>query len=52
MDEVKSEDNEKPKEKSKGCNDDEIVAVLGHELGHWKLAHMVFNIIISEVSFL
>lgn len=29
--------------------DDEVVAVLGHELGHWKLWHTVYNLIIMEV---
>lgn len=36
-------------EKGKGMNDDEILAVLGHELGHWKLNHILFYIIISQV---
>lgn len=30
-------------------NDEEILAVLGHELGHWKLNHILFYIIISQV---
>ena len=34
----------------KGCNNKEIVAVLGHELGHWKLNHVMKNIIIGQVS--
>ncbi|PAA64844.1 hypothetical protein BOX15_Mlig012893g2, partial [Macrostomum lignano] len=41
---------EKEKEAKKGCNDDEILAVLGHELGHWSLGHNVSNIFISEVN--
>lgn len=36
-------------EKGKGMNDEEILAVLGHELGHWKLNHILFYIIISQV---
>lgn len=40
------------KEKGKGMNDDEILAVLGHELGHWKLNHVLFYIIISQVKFI
>ena len=36
----------------KGCNNPEILAVLGHELGHWKLNHVTKNIIISELNIL
>lgn len=32
-----------------GCSTPEILAVLGHELGHWKLNHVLKNIIIAEV---
>lgn len=35
--------------KKQGCNNPEILAVLGHELGHWKLGHTVKNIVISQV---
>ena len=35
--------------KSQGCSTPEILAVLGHELGHWKLNHMMKNLIISEI---
>jgi len=28
---------------------DEIVAILGHELGHWKLGHMMMNIVVTQV---
>uniref|UniRef100_A0A1B6BYZ3 CAAX prenyl protease n=2 Tax=Clastoptera arizonana TaxID=38151 RepID=A0A1B6BYZ3_9HEMI len=34
----------------KGCDNDEVLAVLGHELGHWKLNHTVKNIIIMQVN--
>lgn len=40
---------DKIEEKGKGMNDEEILAVLGHELGHWKLNHIVFYLIISQV---
>ena len=43
-----SEEDEKNKIKT-GCNNKEIVAVLGHELGHWKLNHVMKNIIIGQV---
>lgn len=42
----KSEDIEK------GCDDKEVLAVLGHELGHWKLGHVTKNIIIAQVQLL
>uniref|UniRef100_A0A915HHX0 Ste24 endopeptidase n=1 Tax=Romanomermis culicivorax TaxID=13658 RepID=A0A915HHX0_ROMCU len=42
---------EKPKKKL-GMSDDEVVAVLGHELGHWKLNHTVFNLIVAELNLL
>ena len=32
-----------------GCSVEEIVAVLAHELGHWKLSHNLKNICIAEV---
>merc|ERR1712127_346134 len=32
----------------KGCNDDEIVSILGHELGHWKMGHTWKNMAISQ----
>ncbi|XP_050429390.1 CAAX prenyl protease 1 homolog [Adelges cooleyi] len=37
-------------ENGKGMDDDEILAVLGHELGHWKLNHILFFIMISQVN--
>ena len=36
--------------KTQGCNNQEIVAVLGHELGHWKLNHVLKNIVIGQVG--
>lgn len=36
--------------KKQGCKNEEVLAVLGHELGHWKLGHTIKNIIISQVS--
>uniref|UniRef100_F6V771 CAAX prenyl protease n=2 Tax=Ciona intestinalis TaxID=7719 RepID=F6V771_CIOIN len=35
-----------------GCNTEEVVAVLGHELGHWKFSHMLKNIVIMQGSIL
>uniref|UniRef100_A0A4W3JBB0 CAAX prenyl protease n=1 Tax=Callorhinchus milii TaxID=7868 RepID=A0A4W3JBB0_CALMI len=45
-----SEAKLKPKNKRQGCNNQEVLAVLGHELGHWKLGHTVKNIVISQVN--
>ncbi|XP_056651199.1 CAAX prenyl protease 1 homolog isoform X4 [Monodelphis domestica] len=39
----------KAKTKKQGCKNEEVLAVLGHELGHWKLGHTVKNIVISQV---
>jgi len=37
----------------RGCaDDDEILAVLAHELGHWKLNHVTQNLIISQFNLL
>lgn len=36
--------------RGKGCNEEEILAVLAHELGHWKLSHNLKNLTIGEVS--
>jgi len=47
--EEKKDDNEE-KKTSKGCNNPEIVAVLGHELGHWKMNHVLKNIIIGQIQ--
>lgn len=39
-----------PKKRGKGCNNEEILAVLGHELGHWKLSHNLKNMVIGQVN--
>ena len=44
-----SEEKEKEKKKT-GCNNEEIVAVLGHELGHWSMNHVLKNILIAQVG--
>ncbi|KAK3913363.1 CAAX prenyl protease 1-like protein [Frankliniella fusca] len=38
--------------KDRGCTTEEIVAVLGHELGHWKYSHTIKNLVIVEVKIL
>lgn len=42
---------DKIEEKGKGMNDDEILAVICHELGHWKLNHVLSHLIITQVFF-
>lgn len=46
----KEEKSDDEKKKKTGCNTDEVLAVLGHELGHWKLNHVLKGIIISQVN--
>lgn len=50
----KEEKNKNDKEEAnkvrRGCNTEEILAILCHELGHWKLNHTVLNLLISEVQ--
>ncbi|PAV80261.1 hypothetical protein WR25_16794 isoform C [Diploscapter pachys] len=38
------------KDKARGMSNDEVVAVLGHELGHWALYHTLINLVISELN--
>ena len=45
----KPEKSEEGKEKKTGCSSDEVLAVLGHELGHWKLNHVLKGIVIFQV---
>eukprot|EP00591_Stephanopyxis_turris_P011302 CAMPEP_0195527818 /NCGR_PEP_ID=MMETSP0794_2-20130614/29740_1 /TAXON_ID=515487 /ORGANISM="Stephanopyxis turris, Strain CCMP 815" /LENGTH=496 /DNA_ID=CAMNT_0040658819 /DNA_START=220 /DNA_END=1710 /DNA_ORIENTATION=- len=32
-------------------HDDEILGILGHELGHWKLGHTLTNFVVTQVYF-
>jgi len=32
-------------------DNDEILAILGHELGHWKLSHTVTNFLVTQIYF-
>lgn len=43
-------DTEEKKRKQLGMSEDEVVAILGHELGHWKLSHTLCNLIIAEAN--
>ncbi|KAL6729188.1 hypothetical protein Aduo_000265 [Ancylostoma duodenale] len=40
------------KDKARGMSNDEVVAVLGHELGHWALWHTLINLVITELNIL
>lgn len=42
-------DNECEKKPVKGCSDEEILAVLGHEFGHWKMNHTLKHMVIGQV---
>ncbi|XP_017783980.1 PREDICTED: CAAX prenyl protease 1 homolog [Nicrophorus vespilloides] len=33
-----------------GCNNDEVLAVISHELGHWSHGHVTKNLIIMQVN--
>merc|ERR1711892_1503058 len=48
--EEEKEDEKDVTKKATGCNNPEIVAVLGHELGHWKMNHVLKNIVIGQVQ--
>merc|ERR1712007_148934 len=48
--EEEKEDEKDESKKATGCNNTEIVAVLGHELGHWKMNHVLKNIVIGQVQ--
>jgi len=39
----------KDEKRKMGCNNEEVLAVLAHELGHWKLSHNLKNLIIGQV---
>ncbi len=38
------------KPEKKGCSNDEILAVLAHELGHWKGSHVLKQFVLTQVS--
>lgn len=46
----KSAEEEKPAEEKKGCSNEEVLAVLAHELGHWQLNHVAKNIVIMQIN--
>lgn len=42
----------KEEDAGQGCEDSEVLAVLAHELGHWKLGHVTKNIVFMQVHLL
>ncbi|RWS17165.1 CAAX prenyl protease 1-like protein [Dinothrombium tinctorium] len=44
------DENKAKEKKNKGVSNPEIVAILAHELGHWKLNHVLKNIFITEIN--
>lgn len=49
---VEKETENENQEVGKGCKDEEVLAVLAHELGHWKLGHVTKNIIFMQFHLL
>jgi len=50
--EKETKEETKEERKKTGCSSAEIVAVLGHELGHWSMNHVLKNILIAQVQIL
>ncbi|GMT30756.1 hypothetical protein PFISCL1PPCAC_22053, partial [Pristionchus fissidentatus] len=48
----KTEDGKEKKEDGKGMGVDEVVAVVGHELGHWARSHTVRQLLMAEMNIL
>ncbi|VIO95621.1 Peptidase family M48 containing protein [Brugia malayi] len=44
--------DEEIKERKLGMQDDEVLAVLGHEFGHWALWHAVIQLFFAEINLL
>lgn len=44
--------SEKKRDDRKGCTDEEVVAVLCHEIGHWKYSHTYIMMLICQVHIL
>lgn len=38
------------KDDGSGCENDEVLAVLSHELGHWSHSHLIKNLIIMQIN--
>ncbi|KAK6640946.1 hypothetical protein RUM44_012644 [Polyplax serrata] len=46
----KEEETKLDKQEKKGCDTMEVLAVLGHELGHWKYNHVLKNLVIMQAN--
>lgn len=46
------DDDDHNNDSSKGCKNNEVLAILAHELGHWKLGHVTKNIIFMQFHLL
>ena len=44
------EDSDSKKTSNSACTDEEVVAILSHELGHWSLNHVLKTFLISQVN--
>lgn len=45
-----SDTEKKEKRKKKGCTNDEVLAVLCHELGHWFHNHVFKQLVLTQVA--
>lgn len=50
--ENRAEPSTKNDDEKKGCTNDEVLAVLAHELGHWKGNHVLKQMILSQVIYI
>ncbi|CAI8045276.1 CAAX prenyl protease 1 homolog [Geodia barretti] len=50
--EEKEEPPDKEGQKVKGCSEEEVMAVLAHELGHWSLSHTLKLLAVSQLNLL
>jgi STE24 endopeptidase len=46
------EEEDKEGQKVKGCSQEEVLAVLAHELGHWSLSHTLKLLAVSQVQYI
>ncbi|OAF66971.1 Prenyl protein-specific endoprotease 1 [Intoshia linei] len=51
-DKIEFDENVKENEGQAGCTNDEICAILAHELGHWFYSHTLCNFVIGQIHML
>ncbi|XP_011299959.1 CAAX prenyl protease 1 homolog [Fopius arisanus] len=44
--------NKSDDSKEYGCEVDEVLAILAHELGHWKYSHTIKGLMLAQISFI